>query len=310
MRIVLWILIVLAALYVLFLLIPTCIAFVLSFRRRPGRDFEETDLVGTYYEPYAKEIRAGSRYMKGKSMEEAETCSGGTCLKGRYLDAGSKKTVIFFHGFNTTPFSCFGTVGRYLYENEGFNLLFADQRAHGESGGCFYTMGLRERNDVKSWIRYARKKGANEILLYGVSMGATAIALGADGIKSESVKGIVLDCGFCSPRDQLARTAAERRVPGKLMMHLTRFLGFIFFRGDINERSETHLKNCRIPVFFLHAKTDAVVPVSDSQAAYDACGAPKMKLFTEEGCHTTAFLTGGAKAREMMHSFIQTYFET
>ena len=36
---------------------------------------------------------------------------------------------------------------------------------------------------------------------------------------------------------------------------------------------------------------------------------PKIKLITEEGGHATAFIEGGEKARSMLHTFIEAYFE-
>ena len=310
MRIFLWVIVGLAGLALVFIVLPSIVSFFAAFHRWKGRSFDEIDLTGTPYEPYRDAIIGGIAYFKAKEMERVEIRSAdGLMLRGYYLDAQSKRTCIFVHGWNTTPFSNFGTQGRYLYEKEGFNLLFIHQRAFGESEGLLHSMGIKERMDVRSWIRFADQRGADEILLYGASMGAETLGLGADTFKNKKVKAMVLDCGFRSPRAQMERQAKAYRMPGALAAQGARIIGKIFLRVDLFEEVPDHLKNCDIPVFFLHAKPDDVVPVEDTETNYEACASPKIKLITEEGGHATAFIEGGEKARSMLHTFIEAYFE-
>ena len=310
MKIFLWILVGLAAAALIFLVLPSIVSFFAAFHRWKGRSFDEIDLTGTPYEPYAKDICDGIAYFKGQKTERVEIRSAdGLMLRGYYLDAQSRKTCIFVHGWNTTPYSNFGVVGRYLYEEEGFNLLFIHQRAFGESEGLLHSMGLRERMDVRSWIRFADQRGADEILLFGASMGAETLGLGADTFKNKKVRAMVLDCGFISPRAQMERQAKAYHMPGAMAAAGARVVGKILLRVDLYEEVPDHLKNCDIPVFFIHAKPDDVVPWEDTERNYEACASPKMKLITEEGGHATAFIEGGEKARRMLHTFIEAYFD-
>ncbi len=305
-----WILIGLAVLVLFFVIAPTLVSYFAAFSRRKGRSFDEIDLKGTPYEPYIAEICAGIAYFKAKQMERVEIRSAdGLMLRGYYLGAGQKKTCIFVHGWNTSPYSNFGTVGQYLLENEGFNLLFIHQRAFGESEGLLHSMGLRERMDVRSWIRFADQRGADEILLFGASMGAETLGLGSDTFKNKKLRGMVMDCGFISPRAQMEKQAKAFHMPGVLAAGGARIMGKLLLRVDLYEEVPDHLRNCRIPVFFLHAKPDDVVPVEDTERNYEACAAPKMKLITEQGGHATAFIAGGEKARRMLHTFIEANFD-
>ena len=310
MKYVLWILIGLAGLGLIFVVLPAIVSYFAAFHRRKGRSFDELDLTGTPYEPFREQISEGIAYFKAKEMERVEIRSAdGLMLRGYYLDAGSEKTCIFVHGWNTTPFSNFGTPGRFLYEELKFNLLFIHQRAFGESEGLLHSMGLKERMDVRSWIRFADQRGADEILLYGASMGAETLGLGADSFKNKKVRAMVMDCGFISPRSQMELQAKAYHMPAALAAGSARIMAKILLRVDLYEEVPDHLKKCDIPVFFIHAKQDDVVPVADTEQNYEACASPKMKLITEQGGHATAFIAGGKKAKDMLRTFIEVNFE-
>lgn len=310
MKYVLWILLGLAGLALVFVVLPTIVSYFAAFRRRKGRSFDELDFTGTPYEPYIAQISKEIAYFKAKEMERVEIRSAdGLMLRGYYLDAQSKRTCIFVHGWNTTPFSNFGTQGHFLYEELKFNLLFIHQRAFGESEGLLHTMGIKERMDVRSWIRFADQRGADEILLYGTSMGAETLGLGADTFKNKKVRAMVMDCGFVSPRAEMEKQARDLHMPGALAAGGARIMAKILLRVDLYEEVADHLRNTDIPVFFLHAKPDEVVPVEDTLSNYEACASPKMRLITEKGCHATAFIAGGEKSREMMRTFVLANFD-
>lgn len=259
---------------------------------------------------FGEEIRASIHRMKEMPFEKVEIRSvDGLILRGRYLDAGYNKTAICFHGYHTNAFNNFSNIGEFLI-SEGFNLLLVDERCAGESEGKVVTLGLKESLDVKSWVRFATSRNASEILIYGMSMGATSVGLGSDRLKNTAVKGMVLDCGYASPRDQLLKQANDRHVPGIVMLPVIWLMAKLVLRIDIYDTVMNHLENSKIPAFFIHAKTDKMVPIEDTQKAYDSLKAPKMKLFTENGGHTTAFLAGGDKSKDMLHTFIQANFET
>ena len=120
---------------------------------------------------------------------------------------------------------------------------------------------------------------------------------------------MVMDCGFISPRSQMELQAKAYHMPGALAAGSARIMAKILLRVDLFEEVPDHLRKCDIPVFFIHAKQDDVVPVSDTEENYAACAAPKIKLITEEGGHATAFLAGGEKAKDMLRTFIEVSFE-
>lgn len=309
MKFVLWGLLGAAALYVVFLIIPSIVSFFLIFMRHQAKDYTRESIKGSQYEPYGDVLLKAIQDLKSIPAEQVEIKSvDGLTLRGLYLDNGAEKTAICVHGYYATPYNNFSVVALQLIK-EGFNILLPSQRASNLSDGKLGGLGIMERLDVKSWVRFSERRGAEKILLYGMSMGATTVGLAIDRLKNTRVSGIVWDSGFSSPKNQLIKRAEDHKAPGRLMAPWIRLMGLLIFRADLYEDVADHLKDSEIPMFFMHTKCDNQVPVSDTEGLYEVCTAPKMRLFPEEGGHTLSFLAGKEKSKSMLHTFIQAYFE-
>ena len=65
-------------------------------------------------------------------------------------------------------------------------------------------MGWDDRNDIINLIEYIiAEDGKAEIVLFGVSMGATVMMVSGEKLPS-NVKAVVEDCGYTSAWDQFA----------------------------------------------------------------------------------------------------------
>ena len=69
------------------------------------------------------------------------------------------------------------------------------------------TFGIKERYDCVYWCEYMSENypEIEEIILNGISMGATTILLASEFNLPSKVKGIVADCGFTSPKDIVSK---------------------------------------------------------------------------------------------------------
>jgi pimeloyl-ACP methyl ester carboxylesterase len=122
----------------------------------------------------------------------------GIRLDGWYVPAGpnARGTIIYCHGQNRSkvemlPMAAFG-------HERGFNGLLFDFRHQGESGGEISTIGYQERLDVIAAVRYAldQEKAARPIVLWGVSMGASAALMAA--AETPEVNAVISDSSFLS----------------------------------------------------------------------------------------------------------------
>ncbi|MBR4767501.1 MAG: alpha/beta hydrolase, partial [Lachnospiraceae bacterium] len=299
MKVFLIILLILIGVVLVFYVGPTIVSFFLVFRRKEAADLSQEDMKGTPYEPYKNRIRDGIRFLRELPGEEVSIRSiDGLKLVGTYIDKGSDKTAILVHGFRSNAYNNFAVMGRVLYEEAGYNLLLIDQRASGRSEGKLSSSGLKERYDVRNWIRFLdRKESVKEILLCGVSMGATSIAFTSDRLRSRKVNGLILDCGYESPENQIIERGKEMHYPAEIMMPLAKVIAGLVLKEDLSENVLPHLKKSTLPALFIHGTRDRTVPFYEGENMYREYRGPKRKLFAEGADHAVAFYADYERGR-------------
>lgn len=99
----------------------------------------------------------------------------------------SKGTVILFHGHASHKNAIVREASAFL--NIGYNIMLVDFRAHGNSEGNICTIGYNESKDVKAAYDFIKNKGEKNIILYGISLGASTIikAVATDSIKPNKI---------------------------------------------------------------------------------------------------------------------------
>ena len=85
----------------------------------------------------------------------------------------AKGTIAIFHGHGSEKSANLSQSNEF---NEmGYSTLLVDFRAHGQSEGNTCTIGYREAEDVKLAYDFLKNMGENNIILYGISLGAATI---------------------------------------------------------------------------------------------------------------------------------------
>ncbi len=309
--IILYAVLVLLVLYIIFAVGPAAVIYHKIFSRKSlSEELGRRELIGTRYEPYMDELLDAERYVKSLSRRQISiTARDGVVLRGEYADNNSCKTVIFCHGYRGYPIGNFCAQARDLYR-AGFNLLFITQRGHGDSGGKRVGLGIIEQYDILSWIDYeGKKENIEEILLFGSSMGSSAIAYSSDKIKSEKVKGMVIDCGFSCTGKQLVYESANRKIPPFLVMPIIRLIAKIELGEDIYVSACESLKKTKIPALFFHGTTDKTVPIESGIENYNACASDKKFVSVDGAEHLTAYVAGGTEAKNELKEFINKNFK-
>ncbi len=302
---VLWLIPALAGMYVLFILLPSlaCIQKVLGRSKKPPRCQTRPGMPG--YEAWQ---RAKTDLDSRPWQEVSVSAKDGVPLHGAFLDQGAARTALCLHGFLASAGNNFAQQGVFLLE-EGFNLLFVDHRAHGKSGGRYCTLGLREQEDLLTWLDWLKTRpGGESVLVCGISMGGSTAAFASDRMDGAQVRAMLIDCAYLSPERQIARTCRMMHIPWPVMRGTTLALVRLLLGADLRRSCGDNLKSSRVPALFLYGDADETVPFSEGQELYRACAAPKEWLLIPGAGHALAFPMGGREAENALRRLIRRGF--
>lgn len=226
----------------------------------------------------------------------------------------SKRTVILCHGYTSCGMNDCPTMAEYFMER-GYNALIVDHRAHGKSEGQYVGFGILDRFDCLKWIEYVigRLGNDSEIVLYGVSMGASTVlmASGSDELPG-NVKAIISDCAFTSPYDVFKHILKrDYHLPPRPIM-------------DINERmcrekagygfrdysTLDAVKKAPCPILFIHGKEDKFVPTDMTLKNYEACTGEKRLLLVENAGHAASLYENKELYENTVTEFLNAYLNT
>ncbi len=245
-----------------------------------------------------------------------------------YVDQGSDKIVMIHGGFRGNWNNGIVTEEYNDFYKAGYNLLFVDSRATGNSGGDYVTYGQYESDDVLYWINQeVRERPSQKILLYGGSMGAaTMMSVLAKDIPV-NVKGIIENCGFASIDEQLRFTYSQTVVPAlppaiKNQLdiigdqeHEDLFMGLLkqyYFDQEMHLDPTAALSTIgmsgSLPKLIIHGTADDVVPVSNAQKLYELAGGYKDLLLVEGAGHGKAQEVDHAAYTKHVTDFLKVVF--
>ncbi len=218
----------------------------------------------------------------------------GVLLAGHYFKVPNpKRIIIAMHGWRSSWANDFGIISKFWQDND-CNVLYCEQRGQGKSGGEYMGFGVLEQYDCLEWVKYIDSLNENNLPIYlgGVSMGASTVLFASRNELPESVKGIVADCGFNSPHGIWKYvTENNLKLPYALYKALANNIYLSKTQVDIKSVScADALKNCKVPVLFIHGTDDRFVPVWMTYENYKACGSKK-RLFVVPGAdHGMSYL--------------------
>ena len=144
-------------------------------------------------------------------------------LEAWYIPVDSAAgTVLLFHGHG-------GNKSGVIKEAEsfnkmGYNTLLVDFRAHGNSEGNTCTIGFDESEDVKLAYDYISSKGEKNIVLWGISMGASTITKAVKDYQLNPKK-IILEMPFGTIKDAVRGRLKIMGLPAEPIGTLLTFWG-------------------------------------------------------------------------------------
>ena len=271
-----------------------------SSRETPGNPEGNDDFPFYHDQKYFDENEREDVYMQSRD---------GLLLHGTAVIKDEKKWTILVHGYtsNAMHMSSFAA----LFGELGFSVLAVDLRGHGESEGNYRGMGWHDSYDVCDWASLITERyGAEDVILFGLSMGAATVMLASGHDLPDSVKGIIEDCGYSSVK-------AEMKYNMKVRYHLPGFPLLNIVSGVTKKRAGyslltdgdavAQLKKTTIPMLFIHGEADRFVPFSMMEKVYRAAGGEKMKFTVPGAAHAMCFNDDPEGYRDAVYSFIYKY---
>ena len=159
-------------------------------------------------------------------------------------------------------------IRRFLLKRN-INLCVFDFQGSGMSEGDYISLGYHEKHQVKNVVDFVEKyPGVGKIGLWGRSMGAATSLIYTS--MDKRIKATVVD----SPFEDFRKLAKEMvlsqiKVPGFLVEGAISIIGkSVKNRNgmDINEiKAIDCVKKCDVPVIFIHARDDELVPYHHSE---------------------------------------------
>ena len=295
--------------------VPTLFVYVFLFcptifrrKKKAPEIFEDVPALA----PYLTELRnAVDSFHRMKKEKLCITSCDGIKLAAWYVSAkDARGTVVCMHGYHGSPMSDFSLAVQFFHKR-GWNVLLPHERAHGESGGNCLTFGIKERFDCRDWAAAVDKKngGVLPIILYGVSMGAATVLMASSAGLPENVKFIIADCGYTSPRDEIAHVLKTTyRLPLFPTLAIADMLARSIAGFCLREYSTLDaLNENEIPVLFIHGDADTFVPPYMSEQNYEACKAPKELLVVHGAPHAVNYALGRKEYEKKIIEYIDRY---
>lgn len=237
----------------------------------------------------AKDIFFGINAVKQKNTVAADSTfqtvylktTGGLRLEGWYLQAdGAKGTVCLFHGHGGTKSGVFKEAEEF--RKMGYNAFMIDFRAHGNSEGNTCTIGYDESEDVKLAYDHIKNKGEKNIVLWGISMGASTIAKAIKDYQLTPRK-VILEMPFGTIED-----AAKGRLkimglpPQPLATLLTFWGGTEHGFWAFGMKPQEFVKDIHCPVLLQWGRNDPRVTKNEEDILFGNIGTADKKFVVYE----------------------------
>lgn len=213
-------------------------------------------------------------------------------------------TVILFHGHG-------GTRSGVIKESEAFNrmhynTLLVDFRAHGDSEGNTCTIGYDESEDVKLAYDLIRSKGEKNLVLWGISMGASTITKAVKDYTLTPEK-IILEMPFGTISDAVAGRVKMMGLPPQPLSTLLTFWGGAehgFWAFGM--KPQEYVKNISCPVLLQWGRLDNRVTRNEEDILFkNIPNANKKFVIYENSGHESLYKNEDDKWLKEVSSFLK-----
>lgn len=194
----------------------------------------------------------------------------------------SRGTILLFHGHGSEKSA--NLTQSNTFNEWGFSTLLVDFRAHGQSTGNTCTIGYREAEDVRTAFAYVKGAGEQNIILYGISLGAATItkAIADYDLKPSRV---ILEMPFASLPGTVEGKMRMAGLPAEPLAALLTFWGgTINGFWAFNMQPKEFVKKIHCPVLLQWGEKDKGVLRSHMETLFkNIPGEKKFVAYTNSG---------------------------
>lgn len=174
-----------------------------------------------------------------------------------------------------------------IFHDLGLNVLIYDYRGYGRSTGRPSEPGLyRDAEAALDWMAGTKNIPADEIVLFGRSMGA---AVSAHFARKRPPACLILESAFTSVPDRAAELYWW--LPIRRLLHL-----------DMNTRE--HVSGTDTPTLVIHSRDDEIIPFEHGRRLTEAAG-DNADLLEISGGHNTGFIDSRETYVEGLNRFLE-----
>jgi pimeloyl-ACP methyl ester carboxylesterase len=207
----------------------------------------------------------------------------GLTLRGWWIPSPSgpseERTLLMCHGWGDNKGELL-KITHFLSTAGGFNLLYFDNRSHGESEGDVTTIGYLETRDFDAAVdhlRQSRPWALKRLGVFGLSMGAAVATMCIPD--HPEIKGAVLESPFTNFKGVVRQWAWNHfRVPYFPLIMITLWLLRLRVGDPKVDKYHPILFAPRIsprPILVISGTDDRLMPEKDVRAFYAVASEPK-----------------------------------
>lgn len=253
----------------------------------------------------------------------------GIPLKGWWIPGDNSAVIFIIHGYGANRA---GWLGKNIKGEEeyidwlasapplnkaGFNLVYFDLRASGESGGETISLGKYEINDFMgaiNWILDNKRQSDDQKLegigLIGMSMGGNVSLRGAVALKKMRVeKAAVISVGAYRFDTMIEKSIRFwTSLPGFFAPIVKQMTGVILgFNPSVEINPVRYAKDISpIPVMFVQAEKDEIGDIKDVRAIYQNAAEPKELIILPDAPRFKAYKYPAENPKKIV-SFFSKY---
>lgn len=225
-------------------------------------------------------------------------------------DPLTKKVVVISHGYkgNGETMANFAK----LFYDLGFNVLLPDDRAHGESAGEYISFGWLDRLDYLQWLNKIIQRVGEmaQIVLFGVSMGASTVEMLSGEKLPVQVKCLIADCGYSSINQEMTYLLKQQfhlpKYPFYPLVSTINHHRLGYYLGDVSATEQ--LEKNQLPIFLIHGEKDSFVPSEMALENFRATTAPKELWIVKDATHAESYWINPQVYQQRIVAFLNKYF--